>query len=124
MQSLIDTVIFVFALFSILTVIVLCFETYRDNKLRNIPSHYTQALSEAGYTLYCDYKNRWFTWNRWGIMKHGQTRPIIIVTADNFYPKLKNCFTYTTNKIHINEERLKALHDSCNVVKPKRLKEW
>lgn len=123
-MDIINAAVFCSILFVIVFLIVCCFEVYRGRKLENLPSHYKQALSEAGYVLYCDYKNKFFEFNKWGIRKHSDQKPIILMTADDLYPKLKNCFTYTTNKIYVDLNKIDILYKSCNTLKPKPLKEW
>lgn len=124
MQSFISTLIIVCLILFILFVWIYTLEKYRNWKLNNIPTHYRNALAELGYGVYCDYKNQWFTWNRWGIKKHEQPNPIILFPADEFYLMLKRCFTYTPNKIYIDSEKVSNLFEKCNTRPRTELKEW
>ncbi|QAX97979.1 hypothetical protein ASswx1_338 [Aeromonas phage Asswx_1] len=123
-MDIINAAVFCSIFFVIVFLIMCCFEVYRGRKLENLPSHYKQALSEAGYALYCDYKNKFFKFNKWGIRKHSEQKPIVLMTADDLYPKLKGCFTYTTNKIYVDINKIDLLYKSCNTLKQKPLKEW
>ncbi|UYD59449.1 hypothetical protein HPMBJEAJ_00350 [Aeromonas phage avDM6] len=124
MTVIINTLTFVCFVFSIAYVLVYVFEKYRSWKLNNIPTHYQNALSELGYAVYCDYKNEWFSWNKWGIKKHDQPKPIVVFSADDFYPKLKKCFTYTPNKIYVDSEKISKLFEECNTLPRINLKQW
>ncbi|ADQ53400.1 hypothetical protein 65p393 [Aeromonas phage 65] len=124
MQSFINTIIIVCLILFILFVWIYTLEKYRNWKLKNIPTHYKNALAELGYDIYCNYKNQWFTCNKWGIKKCDHSSPIVVFSADEFYLMLKGCFTYTTNKIYVDSEKVSRLFEKCNTLPRTELKEW